>query len=174
VRFAHGVVDRIGSEEATLALDGEDHIEKAVAEVLGVLRSLSMGEIEAIGYRVVHGGDRFVAPALLDDAVVAALADLSDLAPLHNPPAVEVIHAARDALSHVPMVASFDTPFDMVVLNRISRYHLAIEALRRVPRLRSRAGGIIDGFNEGLAAHSAYLKEHGADMPEITKWTWSS
>jgi xylulose-5-phosphate/fructose-6-phosphate phosphoketolase len=66
------------------------------------------------------------------------------------------------------------TPFDMVVLNRISRYHLAIEALRRVPRLRSRAGGIIDGFNERLAAHSAYIKEHGADMPEITEWTWSS
>jgi len=66
------------------------------------------------------------------------------------------------------------TPFDMVVLNRLSRYHLAIEALRRVPRLRSKAGAIIDKFTERLAAHRVYIHEHGRDMPEIQNWQWSA
>ncbi len=122
VRVAHGLVDRIGSDEATLTLSaGDRKVERAAAateysqavgEALDALGSLSTGEVEAIGHRVVHGGERFVSPTLLDDGVIAALADLSELAPLHNPPALEVIQAARLAVGPImPMVAVFDTAF---------------------------------------------------------------
>ncbi|MBF6613863.1 MAG: phosphoketolase family protein [Chloroflexi bacterium] len=65
------------------------------------------------------------------------------------------------------------TPFDMVVANKMSRFHLAAEALRRVPRLRSKVGGVIDLFEERLATHRTYIREHGHDMPEITNWRWN-
>jgi xylulose-5-phosphate/fructose-6-phosphate phosphoketolase len=64
------------------------------------------------------------------------------------------------------------TPFDMTVLNNMSRFHLAIEALRRTSRLRSRAGEIIGGFEQRLAEHAAYIREYGEDMPEIRNWRW--
>jgi xylulose-5-phosphate/fructose-6-phosphate phosphoketolase len=65
------------------------------------------------------------------------------------------------------------TPFDMVVENHVSRYHLAMEALRRVPRLGSDAEHLIDLFEEKLAEHKIYIDEHLEDMPEIQDWTWS-
>ena len=67
--------------------------------------------ITAVGHRVVHGGRRFTAPTVIDDNVVAGLADLTDLAPLHQPRAVAGIEAARAALPGVPHVACFDTAF---------------------------------------------------------------
>lgn len=65
----------------------------------------------AVGHRVVHGGARFIAPTLIDDAVLASIDDLSRLAPLHNPGAVQGIRAARAAFGSVPHVAVFDTAF---------------------------------------------------------------
>ncbi len=65
------------------------------------------------------------------------------------------------------------TPFDMVVLNRISRFHLAIEALKYVPRLRSRTAEVVDEFNQKLREHHAYIREHLEDLPEIANWRWT-
>ncbi|MBI5454156.1 MAG: phosphoketolase family protein [Deltaproteobacteria bacterium] len=65
------------------------------------------------------------------------------------------------------------TPFDMVVANGISRYHLAIEALRRTPRLRTRALDLISELEEKLIAHREYIIEHGVDMPEVMNWRWT-
>jgi acetate kinase len=65
----------------------------------------------AVGHRVVHGGNRFHRPTLVDDSVIAELDALSELAPLHNPPAVKVIEVARNLLPDVPHVAVFDTAF---------------------------------------------------------------
>lgn len=65
------------------------------------------------------------------------------------------------------------TPFDMLVLNGMSRYHLAIAALHRATRFRSRAGGVIDKFQERLAAHGIYIREHDVDLPEIVDWRWT-
>jgi xylulose-5-phosphate/fructose-6-phosphate phosphoketolase len=65
------------------------------------------------------------------------------------------------------------TPFDMTVLNRISRYDLAIEALRRAPRVSSQAPDVIARFERKLTEHSAYIRAHGRDMPEILDWRWS-
>jgi xylulose-5-phosphate/fructose-6-phosphate phosphoketolase len=65
------------------------------------------------------------------------------------------------------------TPFDMVVLNEMSRYHLCIEALRRVPRMRQRAPELIDRCQELIAQATAYSREHFEDMPEIREWVWT-
>ena len=66
---------------------------------------------EAVGHRIVHGGVRFRAPALVDEDVVSGIDDLRDLAPLHNPIALRTLYAARAAFPGVPHVACFDTAF---------------------------------------------------------------
>ena len=65
------------------------------------------------------------------------------------------------------------TPFDMVVKNGISRYHLCIEALRRAPRMADRAAALIDRCTAMLARHETYIREHLEDMPEVRDWTWT-
>jgi xylulose-5-phosphate/fructose-6-phosphate phosphoketolase len=65
------------------------------------------------------------------------------------------------------------TPFDMVVLNKMSRYHLAIDALKHVPRLRSQASDAIDMFNRKLFEHHEYIRQYFQDMPEIRNWSWT-
>ena len=67
-------------------------------------------DVEAVGVRVVHGGSRFEEPAVVDDAVIGEIEKLSDIAPLHNPLALEVIREVRRTLD-VPVVAVFDTAF---------------------------------------------------------------
>ncbi|WP_186294200.1 phosphoketolase family protein [Bradyrhizobium guangdongense] len=62
------------------------------------------------------------------------------------------------------------TPFDMAVLNEIDRFHLAIEAIERVPGLAVKAAHVKQQFRDALIAHSAYVREHGEDMPEIRDW----
>ena len=66
------------------------------------------------------------------------------------------------------------TPFMMVVLNEMSRFHLAIEAVRRVPRLQDRADELIGGFQRGIEEAIAYAHEHLEDEPAIANWTWSN
>jgi xylulose-5-phosphate/fructose-6-phosphate phosphoketolase len=63
------------------------------------------------------------------------------------------------------------TPFDMVVANNLSRYQLAMEALRRVPRLRSQSADLIEYFQSKLMEHRIYIQEHLEDLPEIRDWT---
>jgi acetate kinase len=75
------------------------------------LDSLPSGHFDGAVHRVVHGGTRFREPVLVDDKVLKALDDLSELAPLHNPIAVEVIRAQRSLLPDVPAVAVFDSGF---------------------------------------------------------------
>jgi acetate kinase len=66
---------------------------------------------EAIGHRVVHGGDRFAEPTLIDDDVVADLERLVELAPLHNRAALEAIRTTKELMPDVPQIAVFDTAF---------------------------------------------------------------
>ncbi len=68
---------------------------------------------------------------------------------------------------------STTTPFDMVVLNKIDRYHLAIDVLDKVPNLQN-TQNIKVIFNKKLTEHNAFIREYGEDMPEIRNWTWSS
>ena len=71
----------------------------------------SFGALDALGHRVVHGGEAFQSPTLLDDAVFCQMAELVDLAPLHMPPALACIAACRQIMPGLPQVAHFDTMF---------------------------------------------------------------
>jgi len=64
------------------------------------------------------------------------------------------------------------TPFDMVVCNHMSRFHLAMEVMHRVPRMKSAAGDFITECKQKLANHKAYIYEHGEDIPEVRNWKW--
>ncbi len=71
----------------------------------------NVGEITAIGQRVVHGGEKFNQSVVIDDEVLKSIEEFSDLAPLHNPAAVLAIKAAKEVFGEVPQVAVFDTSF---------------------------------------------------------------
>jgi xylulose-5-phosphate/fructose-6-phosphate phosphoketolase len=62
----------------------------------------------------------------------------------------------------------------MVVINEMSRFHLALEALKHVPRLRSQAAEAIDVFEQELHRHHDYIRQHLEDMPEIRNWHWTA
>jgi len=123
VRLARGLVDRIGAtaslrfQVAGFAEKSEfaavlDHGE-AVGLVLDWLRAQEgLAKFDAVGHRVVHGGERFTESVLIDESVISALDSLCEIAPLHNPASVSGIRAARRLLGEaVPMVAAFDTTF---------------------------------------------------------------
>ncbi|WP_141494130.1 acetate/propionate family kinase [Kytococcus schroeteri] len=139
---AKGLVERIGepSGEATLVLRGEESgVQQPFTdhtEALGwVLDRLGEGglleEVEVVGHRVVHGGRRFTAPVLLDDAVVEVVRELSPLAPLHNPANVLGIEAARQHLPQVPHVGVFDTAFFADLPAEARTYALDAEVAER-------------------------------------------
>ena len=103
--LASGLVERIGLS------DVKDH-RAAVSVMMDELApALVAHPPVALGHRVVHGGTRFTEPTVIDVRTLAAIADLSTLAPLHNPANLVGIEAAMDAFPHVPHVAVFDTAF---------------------------------------------------------------
>lgn len=117
-------------EEGRKEVSAPDH-DGAARIVLEWLASRRIAPA-AIGHRVVHGGDRFVEPVIVDDAVVQAIESLSELAPLHNGPALAAIRAARKALGpDVPMVATFDTAFHRTMPPRAARYAIPGELAER-------------------------------------------
>ena len=64
------------------------------------------------------------------------------------------------------------TAFDMLAMNGLDRFHLAIDVVERVPGLGVAAAGVAQAFRDRLTAHAAYIREHGEDMPEILDWRW--
>ena len=115
------VLDGTGNMAAALNLDhwdgSADHRR---------LRSFlhEQAEVGAIGHRVVHGGSRFTRATLIDDSVCAGIADLTDLAPLHQPRALAGIRATTQALPDVPSVACFDTAFHASLAPAAAAYAL--------------------------------------------------
>jgi acetate kinase len=85
------------------------------------------GDAQAVGHRVVHGGDRFTTPVIVDDATRAAIASLEPLAPLHTRAALEGIDAAAAALPGLPQVACFDTAFHRTLPPEAATYALPRE-----------------------------------------------
>jgi acetate kinase len=82
----------------------------AVLDALGAA-GVAVPSIDAVGYRVVHGGSRFTGPTLIDEAVVEAIDELASFAPLHNRIAAETIRGFRERLAGRPHIAAFDTAF---------------------------------------------------------------
>lgn len=80
----------------------------------GVLKSVK--EIEAVGHRVVHGGERFAKSVIIDDEVLNTFKELQDLAPLHNPPNILGIEAAQSLLPDIPHMAVMDTAYHQTML----------------------------------------------------------
>lgn len=126
--LASGVVEKIGLKGSFLKhtkqdgqkvmLEGEilEH-QLGIEYVLGILLSekhgclKSLNEIDAIGHRVVHGGEKFNSSVLITNEVVEKMEECIDLAPLHNPPNLKGIYAMKDLLPTTPQVGVFDTAF---------------------------------------------------------------
>ncbi|HEY8537428.1 MAG TPA: acetate/propionate family kinase [Steroidobacteraceae bacterium] len=141
-RVAEGRVEEIGTSSASLRIGSEARSVHApdVATAVGLLLDdlvphFGGREISAVVHRVVHGGERFVRPTRIDDDVLDALDELSSLAPLHNPPAIAAIRAARVRFGSVPHFAVFDTAFHTTLPPRAREYPLP-EALRAKHRIR--------------------------------------
>jgi acetate kinase len=107
---AGGIIGEIG-ESSGRAADHEEALRLAFQQLAEDGVDLKSRGLLAVGHRVVHGGQDFYRPTLLDDDVVADLDKLSELAPLHNPPAVQGIKVARKLLPDVAHIAVFDTAF---------------------------------------------------------------
>lgn len=123
--LAKGLIERIGTDVGVITHtgpDGEHRAERPVLDHLAGFRAmveacdtwgphLDEQPIVAVGHRVVQGGARFILPTLLDDAAIRILEQISPLAPLHNPPNLLGIEAARTAFPDLPQIAVFDTAF---------------------------------------------------------------
>lgn len=144
-RLGGGIVKRIGADSALAVeagaaepsespIEATDHAE-ATAAVLAWLEEgglLRAGGVDAVGHRVVHGGERFRAPTVIDDDVLAGIDELSSLAPLHNGPALTAIRAIRAELGErVSSVATFDTAFHRTLPDRAGRYAIDPELAGR-------------------------------------------
>jgi acetate kinase len=108
--LAEGVIEKIG-EPSSLVTDHGAALRVAFEELSEDGIDLKACGLVAVGHRVVHGGAVFYRPTVVDDAVIAELEQVSTLAPLHNPPAIQGIEVARKLLPDVPHVAVFDTAF---------------------------------------------------------------
>jgi acetate kinase len=136
-----GLVERIGFEDAVfnITVNGEKQKEvtsipdHAVAVKLLLDKLINLGiissfdEIDGIGHRVVHGGEKFSDSALITDETLKTIEELSELAPLHNPANIVGIKAFKEVLPNVPAVAVFDTAFHQTMPEQSFLYSLPYE-----------------------------------------------
>ena len=141
--MAKGYLERIGLEDSFLThtVNGEKHkIEKKIAnheegiklvieqlldKDYGVIKDLS--EIDAVGHRIVHGGEKFSKSVVITDEVEETIKECIPLAPLHNPAGITGIEACKKALKGVPMVAVFDTAFHQTLPKKAYMYAIPYE-----------------------------------------------
>lgn len=141
--MAKGYLERIGLEDSFLThtVNGEKHkIEKKIAnheegielvieqlldKDYGVIKDLS--EIDAVGHRIVHGGEKFSKSVIITDEVEETIKECIPLAPLHNPAGITGIEACKKALKGVPMVAVFDTAFHQTLPKKAYMYAIPYE-----------------------------------------------
>ncbi len=139
-RVLAGVVEELGADRT--------HAD-ALAEVLD---RLGGARVDAVGHRVVHGGERFVDATTIDDEVLAAIEDQVPLAPLHNPANLAGIRAARAVFRDAPHVAVFDTAFHVRMPRRARTYALDQELASRLGLRRFGFHGTSHRYVAGLAA----------------------
>jgi acetate kinase len=121
--LASGLIQRIGDEAGTIdhTVDGQTHHQtrgfpnhgRALTVLVQMFDEFgpALSSVKAVGHRTVHGGSEFNSTTVIEDEMLEHLRKLSPLAPLHNPPAIAGIEAARRSLPDVPHVAIFDTAF---------------------------------------------------------------
>lgn len=139
-----GIVERIGVPGSGVA----DHA-AGLARVLAALPDIP---IHAVGHRIVHGGTRFVQATLIDDDVEREIEALADLAPLHNPPGLAGIRAARTVLTEVPHVAVFDTAFHATISPAARDYAIDAGVAARTRIRRFGFHGTSIGYVSRIAA----------------------
>ena len=130
--LAKGLAERIGIEGGRVTYEAAGKDEIVIEEMLAdhkaalkiVLDSLqhaeygavkSLDEIDAVGHRVVHGGEVFAESVIIDEKVMKAINDNVEIAPLHNPPNIIGIEACKEIMGDIPMVAVFDTAFHQTI-----------------------------------------------------------
>ena len=129
-RLTHKVPSKARKKEFEIPMPTHS---EAIASVLDALVSPEHGvikdvkEIDAVGHRVVHGGEKFAASALITDDVMKALEECIPLAPLHNPANITGIQACQKVMPGVPMVAVFDTAFHQTMPEKAYLYALPYE-----------------------------------------------
>ncbi|CCU79496.1 Acetate kinase [Halanaerobium saccharolyticum subsp. saccharolyticum DSM 6643] len=142
--LAKGLIQRIGidgsyleyesgeGEEIVIEKDIPNHkvgiellIETLISKKHGVLAN--MDEIEAVGHRIVHGGEAFAESTIIDDQAIKKLEDVADLAPLHNPPNIMGIKVCQELMPDKPQVGVFDTAFHQSMPEKAYIYALPYE-----------------------------------------------
>jgi acetate kinase len=141
--LARGLLEKIGEETSKLthSFDSKTHkiktkaadhsagmkliLDTLTAPQIGVIKDIS--EITAVGHRVVHGGEAFTDSVIIDQKVIDSIEKFADLAPLHNPPNLTGIKAARKALPNAVQVACFDTAFHTTIPKTAYIYALPYE-----------------------------------------------
>ena len=98
-------------------------------EKTGAIKSLE--EVNAIGHRVVHGGEKFAASAVITDEMIKAVEECNDLAPLHNPANLIGIRVCAELMPHVPQVGVFDTAFHQTMPPKAYLYGLPLEYYKK-------------------------------------------
>ncbi|HEY3266419.1 MAG TPA: acetate kinase [Armatimonadota bacterium] len=166
-----GLVDRIGTPEGSF--EWESNGEKTarampngtVGEgVDGMIHLASaVQEIQAVGHRIVHGGELFTRPTLIDDEVLKGIEYCTLFAPLHNPAHAAGIKAARAALPNVPHVAVFDTAFHATMPPWAHRYAIEETYYRNHGVRRYGAHGTSHQYLSGEA--NKWLAAHGVQTP---------
>ena len=183
VALAKGLVDRIGMSGAVLThqrYDGDqikiageilDH-QIAVEYVLGVMLSKNHGviddkkDIEAVGHRVVHGGETFSDSVFINDEVVKVLQDNIELAPLHNPPNIKGIQACQRILPDTPQCGVFDTAFHSHMPPKSYLYGIPYELYKKYKIRRYGFHGTSHLYVSQRAA--ALLNKNTKDLKIIT------
>ncbi len=167
--LAKGICERIGiegsaiihqpegGEKVTTEVSLKDHtdavryvIEKLTDTEVGVVKTLK--EIDAVGHRVVHGGEKFAGSVVIDKEVLQAIEECNDLAPLHNPANLIGIHSCQEIMPGVPMVAVFDTAFHQTMDQKAYLYGLPYEYYEKHKIRRYGFHGTSHDFVSGRAA----------------------
>ena len=100
-------------------------LDALVNDKTGAIKSLD--EVEAVGHRIVHGGEKFASSAIITDEMLKAVEECNDLAPLHNPANLIGINACKELMPGVPMVGVFDTAFHQTMPEKAYLYGLPYE-----------------------------------------------
>ena len=124
--------NKAGADKKTWESPMPDHteavrlvVEKLTDPEVGAIKDLK--EIDAVGHRIVHGGEKFASSVIINDEVIKAIEECNDLAPLHNPANLIGIRACQKIMPGVPMVAVFDTAFHQTMPEKAYLYGLPLK-----------------------------------------------